>query len=261
MPVGRHRHAINVRADGLASVLGTLMQDATVQAALLVDVDSGMVLDACGPQVSGAASDQEQLGAAHGELMRLSLGPAFGVTPHDPVPLDDCEIVVALGGGRHLVLGRVPDPHGDRLVLSVLVCGPPRAVRRARRRLREVSAAALTAGPTVSLRPVEGAWVPGATEERPEVRARPVAGPLDTSPLRVGAGPMRIGPMGVEPARIEPVGGSALAALDAPVPPRPVAARVPDRLPPVPRIAAPESESRPAPPSALPPPVQRTGSD
>jgi hypothetical protein len=266
MPVGRHRHAINVRADGLASVLGTLMQDAAVQAALLVDVDSGMVLDACGPQFGGAALDQEQLGAAHGELMRLALGPAFGVAPHDPVPLDDCEIVVALGGGRHLVLGRVPDPHGDRLVLSVLVCGPARAVRRARRRLREVSAAALTAGPTVSLRPVEGAWVPGVTEERPEVRARPMAGPLDTSPLRVGAGPMRVGPMGVgpmgvEPARIEPVGGSALAALDAPVPPRPVAARVPDPLPPVHRMVAAESESRPAPPSALPPPAQRTGSD
>jgi hypothetical protein len=57
------------------------------------------------------------------------------------------------------------------------------------------------------------------------------------------------------------VGGSALAALDAPVPPRPAAARVPDTLPPVPRIVAAETESRPAPPSALPPPVQRTGSD
>jgi len=100
MPVGRHRHAINVRADGLASVLGTLMQDAAVQAALLVDVDSGMVLDACGQEVGGAALDQEQLGAAHGELMRLALGPAFGVAPNDPVPLDDCEIVVGLGGNE-----------------------------------------------------------------------------------------------------------------------------------------------------------------
>lgn len=261
MAVGRHRHAINVRADGLASVLGTLMQDAAVQAALLVDVDSGMVLDACGPQAGGAVFDQEQLGAAHGELMRLSLGPAFGFAPNDPVPVDDCEIVVALGGERHLVLGRVTDPHGDRLVLSVLVCGPPRAVRRTRRRLREVSAAALTAGPTVSLRPVEGTWVPGVTEERPEVRARPVADPPDTWPRGFGARPMRVGPMGVEPSRSEPVGGSALAALDAPVPPRPAVAPAPDVLPQMPRIVSAEPESRPAPPSALPPPVQRTGSD
>jgi hypothetical protein len=253
MPVGRHRHAMNVRADGLASVLGTLLQDSAVQAALLVDVDSGMVLDACGGQLGRAALDQEQLGAAHGELMRLALGPALGFAPNEPAPVDDCEIVVGLGGLRHLVLGRVPDPHGDRLVLSVLVCGPPRAVRRARRRLREVSAAALTAGPTVSLRPVEGSWVPGVTQERPEVRARPVAGPpgFDTKPLRIGA----------EPTRIEPVGGSALAALDAPVSPRPVVAQVPDRLPAAPRIVPAGSGSRPAPPSALPPPVQRTGSD
>ena len=252
MPIGRHRHAINVRADGLASVLGSLLQDSAVQAALLVDVDSGMVLDACGPRLSGLGVDQEQLGAAHGELMRLALGPAFGAAPKEPQPVADCEIVVALGGGRHLVLGQVPDPHGDRLALSVLVCGPPRAVRRARRRLREVSAAALTAGPTVSLRPIEGTWVPGVTEERAAPPARPRPSPGwsrdDTSPLGIDVG-------------AEPVGGSALAALDAPVAPAPRRLSVPGPLPLASRIVRAAPESRPAPPSALPPPAQRTGSD
>ena len=45
---GRHRHAINVRADGLATVLAPLLTDTRVRAAALVDVDSGMVLDTCG---------------------------------------------------------------------------------------------------------------------------------------------------------------------------------------------------------------------
>ena len=59
---------------------------------------------------------------------------------------------------------------------------------------------------------------------------------------------------GIEPARIEPVGGSALAALDAPVRRAPWLHRFPDALPPMPRVVPAEPESRPAPPSALPPP-------
>ena len=163
MPGGRHRHAINVRADGLRTVLGPLMRDPAVQAALLVDIDSGMVLDCCGRESAGTVVDQEQLGAAHGDLMRLALGSAFGPGADDPGrPDPECEIVIGLDERRHLVLRRVRDPHGDRLALSVLIDGPPRVLRRTRRRLRDVSAAALTAGPTTSLRPIEGEWQPGA---------------------------------------------------------------------------------------------------
>jgi hypothetical protein len=192
--VGRHRHAVNVRADGLATVLGPLAQDPAVLVALLVDVDSGMVLDSCGPAAAGgdaagaavpppaahpddshsywltepaaALADTEELGAAHGELMRLALGVATG----SPVRAGrDCELTVSLDGHRHLVLRRVPDPHGDRLVLSVLVDGPARIVKRVRRRLGEMSAAAFTAGPTVSLRPGLGAWVSGRAAPAPAV--------------------------------------------------------------------------------------------
>jgi hypothetical protein len=159
--VGRHRHAINVRTDGLATVLGPLSADPAVRAALLVDVDSGMVLDLCGDQVG---IDPEELGAAHGDLIRLALGAATGATP-DGDPDAGCEVLISRGDERHLVVRRVPDPHGDRLVLSVLLDGPPRALRRVRRRLNEVSESALTAGPTVSLRPVQGAWVPASGDD------------------------------------------------------------------------------------------------
>jgi hypothetical protein len=208
MPMGRHRHAVNVRSDGLATVLGQLMQDKAIRAALLVDVDSGMILDACGPQACGIGVDQEQLGAAHGDLMRLAL--------------------------------------------SVLIDGPGRALRRTRRQLREVSASALTAGPTTSLRPVEGTWVPGVIEER----AVPVTRPKDV-PSRAYVTPV----LGIEPVR-----GPALAALDAAVAPRPRASPALDALGDeraFPVVASPDGiypdteERRPAPPSALPPPAQR----
>ena len=223
MPMGRHCHAVNVRSDGLATVLGRLMQDSAIQVALLVDVDSGMILDACGPQAGGIGPDQEQLdqeqlGAAHSDLMRLALGPAVASGASGlPHRHGNCEIVVSQDDGRHLVLRLVPDPHGDRLALSVLIDGPGRALRRTRRRLREVSASALTAGPTTSLRPVEGTWVPGVIEERtvaPLPRASPAADLFSCEPrFRVVAG------------------------MDA---------------------AYPDTEERrPAPPSALPPAAQR----
>ncbi|HVH24665.1 MAG TPA: hypothetical protein VNA11_19640 [Pseudonocardia sp.] len=253
MPVGRHRHAINVRADGLASVLGPLLKDPSVQAALLFDVDSGMVLDACGLTVD---SEQEQLGADHADMLRLALGRALGIGPETQPPAGDCEIVVLLDGARHLVLRRVPDPFGDRLGLSVLVTGPPRAVRRARRRLRVVSAAALTAGPSVVLRPVGGSWVTGVTADRPAPPVRP-------RPLPTGSVPAPSGPSA------EPVGGSALAALDAPRTPNPrtwPADVLPGGMRSVPAAmgplsAVPPSAPRPAPPSALPPPAQRVQGD
>lgn len=249
MPVGRHRHAVNVRADGLASVLGPLLREPGVSVALLVDADSGMVLDACGP-AAGDGADLEQLGAAHGDLVRLALGPAAGLDPAGPAA-GDCELVVTLDGGRHLVVRRIPDPHGDRLALSVLVTGPPRVLRRTRRRLREVSAAALTAGPTTTLRPVEGAWVPGPGEERPLPPPRP----------RLPARPTPSTPPVRPPAAV----GSALAALDMPRLPSPSPGVQPElRARPELRVRPelraqpdlrPVPPSPPAPPAALPPPA------
>ncbi|HZZ48212.1 MAG TPA: hypothetical protein VFE65_15130 [Pseudonocardia sp.] len=185
--MSRHRHAINVRADGLATVLGPMSRDPAVLVALLVDVDSGMVLDACGPVVQpggtspARAVDVEELGAAHGELMRLALGAAGAVDDGVEPSVQACEITVELGTRRHVVLRRVSDPHGDRLVLSVLIEGPARTVRRVRRRLGEVSASALTAGPSVTLRPGHGAWVSGGAGHPGGAGGPGAAGHLDES--------------------------------------------------------------------------------
>ena len=44
--MARHRRPVNVRDDGLPAVLGPLVTDGGVERAVLLDVDSGMVLDA-----------------------------------------------------------------------------------------------------------------------------------------------------------------------------------------------------------------------
>src|ERR1700754_3348284 len=155
--MGQHRHAVNVRADGLAAVLGPLLQDRAVRAATLVDIDSGMVLDACvgAGAGDGPPGDLGWLGAGHAELVRIALwllGPG------------ECEVVIDAGGRRHHIARVVPDPYGDRLALAVVVDGSPRTAKRTMRRLRQVSEAALTAGPTAARRPVMGGWALPPTE-------------------------------------------------------------------------------------------------
>src|SRR5204863_366129 len=56
------------------------------------------------------------------------------------------------------LLRTVPDPHGDRLALAVVVDGPRRVLDRVRKRLRSISVDALTAGPSMTPRPVLGGW-------------------------------------------------------------------------------------------------------
>ncbi|MFD1534648.1 hypothetical protein ACFSCY_35045, partial [Pseudonocardia aurantiaca] len=205
--MGRHRHAVNVRADGLATVLGPLLRDPRVRAATLVDVDSGMVLDACAGD--GAGGDLEMLGAGHAELVRVVLALLAG---------PECEIVVGAGGSRHHVARVVPDPHGDRLALSVVVDGPRRAVERARKRLRQVSAAAITAGPTTTRRPVPGGW-PLPPQQQP--RALPsTAGmpPPPMSPPSMSPPPMSLP---VAPERWSPT------VVPSPGPREPLPVRVP----------------------------------
>ena len=286
--MGRHRHAVNVRADGLATVLGPLLRDPRVRAATLVDVDSGMVLDACageGAAGDGAGGDLEMLGAGHAELVRVVLALLAG---------PECEVVVGAGGSRHHVARVVPDPHGDRLALSVVVDGPRRAVERARKRLRQVSAAAITAGPTTTRRPVPGGWpLPPPQQPRalPSTAGMPPPGmpppgmPLPAMSLPVAPerwaptvvaspGPREPLPVRVPAARRpepSPAPGGAGVQNDpaislftpasaarrmrgeqaaAPV----FGAALPDRPPPVPARAPGGAAPRPpAPPSALPP--------
>jgi len=194
--VGRHRHVVNVRADGIAVVLGPLLSDVRITAAALVDVDSGMVLDAwsaAGPDADATATpdvrppDLELLGAQHAEVVRCALAllrswpSGDGHQPDNP-EADTCEVVLGTDGGQQHLLRTVPDPHGDRLALSVVVDGPPRVLERVRRRLRSISVDALTAGPSMTRRPVLGGWsfaTPGpdvpALPERPQPVAAPAA--------------------------------------------------------------------------------------
>jgi hypothetical protein len=283
--MGRHRHAVNVRADGLAAVLGPLLRDRAVRAATLVDVDSGMVLDAClggaagGAQGEGLAGDLELLGAGHAELVRVALGLLWS---------GECEVLIGVGGRRHHVARTVPDPHGDRLALAVVVDGPRRAAERTMRRLREVSEAALTAGPSTVRRPVMGAWPLPPTEQRAPlpVPHLPVPGPRPPGgpPPHVGPPPGSAGPGGPAislfthgaAALPGPDGATAAVVLGRLAPgtvavPAPVAAPVtvpapagrpePAADPPVsPGGGAAATGPRPpAPPSALPPAPRAAG--
>ncbi len=181
--MGRHRHVTCVRSDGLSAVLRPLLDDRRIVAATLVDVDSGLVLD--GYSDDADLGDLELLGAGHADTVRTAavLAGAGTLPP-------DAEITVGLGDDRFHLLHAVPDPHGDRLVLSVVVRGA-RRVRRARRRLRAVSVAALTAGPTLSRRPVDGVWTttaPDPVPDRPSPEERPSAGELPASEERPSPG-------------------------------------------------------------------------
>ncbi|MCD2188037.1 hypothetical protein [Actinomycetospora soli] len=138
-----------MRSDGLSTVLESLLADRRVVAATLVDIGSGFLLDAC-TRDDGLA-DLELLGAAHADLARAGavLAPGGGAGGG---------LVVETGDGRVHVLREVPDPHGDRIVLTAVVRGPARVVARVRQRLAEVPVEALTAGPTLQRRPVDGRW-------------------------------------------------------------------------------------------------------
>lgn len=148
--MARHRHVVSVRTDGLSAVLSPLLEHRWIIAATLVDAASGFVLD--GYATDG--TDVEQLGTGHAELARgaatIGGGARAGRWPG--------EVTVDSGDGRRHLLQPLADPHGDPLVLVVVVEGGARRARATRRRLRSVSADALTAGPSLRRRPVDGDW-------------------------------------------------------------------------------------------------------
>jgi hypothetical protein len=184
--VGRHRHAVNVRVDGLAVVLGPLLGDARIVAAVLVDVDSGMVLDAWSAAArTDGPPDLEVLGAQHAEVARSALA-LLREWPGGADASGGCEIVLGPDDGVRHLLRTVPDPHGDRLALAVVVDGPQRVLDRVRKRLRSVAVDALTAGPSVTRRPVLGTW--SFAMSAPDVAASP------EHPAGVPRGPGTAGP-------------------------------------------------------------------
>ncbi len=276
---GRHRHAVNVRTDGLAAVLGPLATDPRVRAAALVDVDSGMVLDSCGPDTSDGPPDTETRGAAHAELVRIAMALASGP--------DDCEIVVQAADGSRHVLQPVADPHGGRLALAVVVDGSAWVLSRLRRRLRAVSDASLTAGPSTALRPTADGWQPGRLRPRDPAPALPQPPSPGTTTMEPSTRPGHE-PLWVPADHLPDADGSRLPAMAGL--PEESSGSLPRRLPgstwtspPAPATAGdvdvdasddatdddvtPVSglagllpgPRRPAPPSALPPAVVRPG--
>ena len=288
--MGRHRHVVNVRADGIAVVLGPLLSDARITAAALVDVDSGMVLDAWSApgavadadhdadpaDPAAGAPDLEMLGAQHAEVVRCALA-LLAAYPHpDGQESDACEVVLGTDGGHQHLLRTVPDPHGDRLALAVVVDGPPRVLDRVRKRLRSVSVDALTAGPSMTRRPVFGGWsfamprpdVPAGPEQPARAAADPA--PAPSSPTATPAAPLRdpvAALAGLDGGRLElpvPRGGPPAPPEAAP----PVSGRLDARPEPAPAPAVPHLRSvrpdpvpgplvprRPSPPAALPAPA------
>lgn len=188
--MGRHRHLTCVRSDGLSAVLRPLLDDRRIVAATLVDVDSGLVLDGWvdEPGEHPGLADLELLGAVHADMVKAAqtLSPAL------------TELTVSTDDGHHHLLHAVPDPHGERLAVAVVVHGAPRHVTRARLRLRTVSVEALTAGPTLARRPVDGSWV---VENAPESAADDAEAPEDApepaeTPMPSGAPLSAMAPRG-----------------------------------------------------------------
>jgi hypothetical protein len=268
---------VNIRADGIAVVLGPLLRDVRIVAAALVDVDSGMVLDAWSAAATDTSTDLELIGAQHAEIVRTALAllhswPAGGGAP------GTCEVVLGADHGARHLLRTVPDPLGDRLVLAVVVNGSQRVLDRVRKRLESVSIDALTAGPSMTRRPLGGGWSfepPG-----PDVPAHPGTGPV---PMGVGSrpsggappsvpdrggmpAPRGTGPMGMPgPRSVEPVGtpaprGSEPVGMPAPRGSEPVGVPGPRTVEPVGTPVPRLSEPGPVlvgPDPALPPPGQQ----
>ena len=218
---------VNIRADGIAVVLGPLLRDVRIVAAALVDLDSGMVLDAWSADATGAPTgspELELIGAQHAEIVRTALAllhswPAGGGAP------GTCEVVLGADDGARHLLRTVPDPLGDRLALAVVVNGSQRVLDRVRKRLEAVSVDALTAGPSMTRRPVGSGWsfdAPG-----PDVPAHPEPG-AGLVPVGLGSRPSPVArPPGPEFAGMPAPRGAEQATMPGPRSPEPAGRPVP----------------------------------
>ena len=173
--MARHRRPVNVRDDGLPAVLGPLITAGGIERAVLLEVDSGMVLDAWAKGGEAETPDAEALGARHADVVRALLA-----LPGSP----PAELALTVDSRHHLVRC-VADPAGGRLALAVVVNSTPWVVRRVRRHLRQLPDAGLTTGPWML------SWAIGP---RPE--ARPIA---QRPPAAAPPGPSAAHPLGSHP--------------------------------------------------------------
>jgi hypothetical protein len=207
--VARHRRPVNVRDDGLPAVLGPLITAGGIELAVLVEADSGMVLDSWAQGSEAVPTDAEALGARHADVVRALLALA-GSPP--------AELALTVDGRHHLVRC-VADPAGGRLALAVVVSGTPWVVRRVRRHLRQLPDAGLTTGPWILSWAFGPARSP-ATERSstgPELSTTP-NGHLPTSPAdpalhAVAAGPLMSTTSTASADEISLVGAAEAAGL------------------------------------------------
>lgn len=141
--MGRHYRDEPAPIERLGTDMGRLLRDRRIVAAAVVDFDSGMALETY--MSSRCQLDLELATAGQAELMRVAVdlfrplhpaGPADGVT-------------VSYGDNVHHLLTPVADPHGDRLLLSLIVVGSSAGLCMLRRRLRSMQPHQLIAGPVL----------------------------------------------------------------------------------------------------------------
>ena len=269
--MARHRRPVNVRDDGLPAVLGPLITAGGVELAVLVDVDSGMVLDAWAHGGEAETSDAEALGARHADVVRALFALA-GAPP--------AELGLTVDGRHHLVRC-VADPAGGRLALAVVVSGTPWVVRRVRRHLRQLPDAGLTTGPWILSWAIGSAPAPKPVAERPPDPSAPMpAGGLPPMhdgqpPADPALGTLPVMALGDPVVRVATAGLATPGADSADSAPIMRAAEPPTGLSPAdgsapnpiaddlasepaaattgPTATVPDPRRGPAPPSALPP--------
>jgi hypothetical protein len=161
---------VSVRDDGLAAVIRPARRVLRDRPGRLVEVDSGMVLDAWvrgGPgEVAGGDAGRSAPDT------RTSCGRCSPSPGRPPVSWS------SPSGHRHHLVRCVADPAGGRLALAVVVVGPSRVVRRTRRHLRQLPDASLTAGP----------WILSLGHEGPPVEV-PVPASMGVPPEPAAAFP------------------------------------------------------------------------
>ncbi|WP_344740856.1 hypothetical protein, partial [Pseudonocardia halophobica] len=173
-----------------------VLRQPSVLACALVDVESGLTLDA--ETADRARLDTEAVAAAQAEVIRAAQALAQVVRGAP------AEVVVRQGSAVLHLIRLLPDPAGPGLVLSVLVLTPERNLRKVRRVLDRVDPATFVPRrprATSSVAAPEVTAAPDAASWSPEVA------PVQAAPAPAPAGPPA--PASAAPGAPAPPGAAA----------------------------------------------------